>query len=71
VTVGKRTGVFSDWSYVSALTQGVSMASQKGFQTYASALEYYERAKAMGLVRVSGREQGDEEIFGPQHQAIQ
>ena len=47
------------------------MASQKGFQTYATALEYYERAKAMGLVNVSGHEHGDEGIFGPQHQAIQ
>jgi hypothetical protein len=47
------------------------MASQKGFQTYVSALEYYERTKAMGLVNISGREWGDEVVFGPQHQAIQ
>lgn len=58
-------------SYVSSLTQGVSMASQKGFRTYREAIDYYERAKATGLVWVAGREYGDDVVFGPQSEAMQ
>lgn len=58
-------------SYVSSLTQGVSMASQKGFRTYREAVDYYERAKTIGLVWIAGREHGDDVMFGPQSEAMQ
>ena len=47
------------------------MASQKGFRTYREAIDYYECAKATGLVWVAGREYGDDVVFGPQSEAMQ
>jgi hypothetical protein len=49
---------------------GVSGARYKGFATHEQAAKFYLHAKENGLVSVV-RDPGDEEFFGPLHDAMQ
>ncbi|EDR02663.1 uncharacterized protein LACBIDRAFT_308190 [Laccaria bicolor S238N-H82] len=70
VTVGRRCGVFTGWTYVHSLVNRVPGSACFGFNSREEALEDYHTMKTHGHVHVSGRVEGDEQEFGPMSDAI-
>ncbi|KIJ90797.1 hypothetical protein K443DRAFT_76055, partial [Laccaria amethystina LaAM-08-1] len=70
VTVGRRCGVFTGWTYVHSLVNRAPGSACFGFKSREEAFEDYYVMKAKGHVRLSGREPGDEQEFGPISGAI-
>ncbi|KAF8333819.1 hypothetical protein F5887DRAFT_892942 [Amanita rubescens] len=69
VTVGRCCGVFSSWSYVNSLVNGIPGNTFVGYYTYDEAMDEYSNAKAAGIVEVV-RDDEDDLTFGPIEDAI-
>ena len=52
------------------LVSNVSGARYRGFATLETAKDYYLNAKRMGKVQIV-RDPGDDQVFGPESEAIQ
>ncbi|PPQ76962.1 hypothetical protein CVT24_009372 [Panaeolus cyanescens] len=64
VTVGRNIGVFEDWEYVCALTNGISGAAYRKHYTYDEAWAVYQDELRKGTPRVARRTGDTEEEWG-------
>ncbi|KIL54202.1 hypothetical protein M378DRAFT_29575, partial [Amanita muscaria Koide BX008] len=70
VTVGRCTGVFYNWGYVSQLVSHISGNCHISFTDEQEAYDYYNGQKAAGLVKVHRNPGDDDSEFGPVESAI-
>ncbi|KAM6500770.1 hypothetical protein JOM56_003784 [Amanita muscaria] len=68
VTIGRKTGVFDDWHVCFLSSQ---MVPNHLYRTCEEATAVYLECKRKGLVRVSHLPGDNENVFGPESEAMQ
>ncbi|GLB39881.1 hypothetical protein LshimejAT787_0703910 [Lyophyllum shimeji] len=70
VSVGRQTGVFTNWNYVDKLVTGVPKNAHQSYKSKVAAWDAYEALKEAGLLKVVRTSRWDDLLYGPAESAM-